>query len=132
MRLLLEPQRQPRHEEQDLVAHPGQRGVERAELVAEQPSRARRRHDPERFIAEHNVARWTETGELDTYYLSRLSADAVPVLVDLPEPQRSCTLVDIADDLGAPDDWRSANLSRDAARDLLEGADPTCADRWSY
>ena len=88
--------------------------------------------DPERFIAEHNVARWTDTGQLDTYYLSRLSADAVPVLVDLPEPMRSCTLVHIADDLGAPDDWRSANLSRDAARDLLRGAGPTCADRLSY
>ena len=25
--------------------------------------------DPERFIAAHNVARWSETGKLDTYYL---------------------------------------------------------------
>src|SRR6185437_15566243 len=33
-----EVQRQARDEEHDLVAHPGQRGVERAQLVAEQPS----------------------------------------------------------------------------------------------
>ena len=36
--------------------------------------------DAERFIAAHNVARWSETGKLDTSYLGHLSADAVPAL----------------------------------------------------
>ncbi len=68
--------------------------------------------DPERFVAEHNVARWTETGRIDTYYLSTLSADAAPALLALPEPLRSCTLAPIVDRLAVPDDWRSANLTR--------------------
>jgi hypothetical protein len=83
--------------------------------------------DPERFVAEHNVARWIDTGRLDTSYLSTLSADAVPALVALPEPLRSCTLVDVAAGLAEPDDWRSSNRSRAAARDVLRGTVPACA-----
>jgi hypothetical protein len=83
--------------------------------------------DPERFVAEHDVARFTATGELDTSYLSRLSADAVPVLVGLPEPLRSCALADVAARLAEPDDWRGANLSRAAARAALAGPAPLCA-----
>ena len=51
--------------------------------------------NPERFVAEHNVARWAETGRIDQTTSSRLSADAVPALLDLPEPMRSCTLAPI-------------------------------------
>jgi hypothetical protein len=83
--------------------------------------------DPERFVAEHNVGRWIDTGRLDTSYLSTLSADAVPALVALPEPLRSCTLVDVAAGLAEPDDWRSSNRSRAAARDVLRGTVPACA-----
>jgi hypothetical protein len=86
--------------------------------------------DPERFVAEHNVARWAQTGRLDTAYLSGLSADAVPALVALPEPLRSCTLADLAGRLADPDDWRGANLSRSTARELLREAPPTCDVRW--
>ena len=68
--------------------------------------------DPERFVAQHNVARWTETGRIDANYLSTLSADATPALLVLPEPLRSCTLAPIVDRLAVPDDWRSANLTR--------------------
>ena len=84
--------------------------------------------DPERFVAEHNVARWVETGRLDTSYLSTLSADAVPVLDALPAPLRDCTLAGVAARLAEPDDWRSANLSRAAARDILGGVVPPCAE----
>ena len=70
--------------------------------------------DPERFVAEHNVARWDETGRIDQYYLSTLSVDAVPALLALPEPLRSCTLGPILARLDPVDDWRSANLSRAA------------------
>lgn len=82
--------------------------------------------DPERFIAEHNVARWEQTGRLDSGYLGGLSADAVPALVDLPEAERSCTLAGIAAGLREPDDWRGANLSRAVARTRLGDSAPIC------
>ena len=85
--------------------------------------------DAERFIAAHNVARWSETGKLDTSYLGHLSADAVPALVDLPPAVRDCILVDIGDGLATPDDWRSTNVAREAARAELDRLQPTCAGR---
>jgi hypothetical protein len=76
--------------------------------------------DPERFIAAHNVARHAVTGQLDQTYLATLSADAVPALLELPQPQRCDTLGRIAYRLGAGDpDWTSWNTSRAAARDAL-------------
>jgi uncharacterized protein DUF4153 len=74
--------------------------------------------DPERLVAAQNVARYEATGRLDAEYLSRLSADAVPALLALPESaERTCVLATIAaGNAAAPDDdWRSANLSRAAA-----------------
>jgi hypothetical protein len=74
--------------------------------------------DPERLVAAQNVARHEATGRLDAEYLSRLSADAVPALLALPESaERTCVLATIAaGNAAAPDDdWRSANLSRAAA-----------------
>jgi len=85
--------------------------------------------DAERFIAAHNVARWSETGTLDVSYLGTLSADAVPALVDLPPAVRDCILVDIGDGLATPDDWRATNVSREAARAELARLRPTCAVR---
>ncbi len=85
--------------------------------------------DAERFIAAHNVARWSETGKLDTSYLGHLSADAVPALIDLPPAVRDCILVDIGDGLATPDDWRSTNVAREAARAELDRLQPTCAGR---
>jgi Domain of unknown function (DUF4153) len=85
--------------------------------------------DAERFIAAHNVARWSETGTLDTYYLGTLSADAVPALVDLPPDTRDCILVDIGYGLETPDDWRSTNVAREAARAELARLHPTCGTR---
>jgi hypothetical protein len=83
--------------------------------------------DPEHFIAEHNIARYAASGEIDTYYLGRLSADAVPALTRLPEPIRSCALAPIAQRLGsADDDWRSANAARAAAVDILADLPATC------
>jgi uncharacterized protein DUF4153 len=83
--------------------------------------------DPERFIAAHNVARWAETGRLDSSYLSTLSADAVPALVDLPPATRDCILAEIGDGLANPDEWRGTNLAREAARAELARVRPTCA-----
>lgn len=77
--------------------------------------------NPDRFIAEHNVARWEATGKIDTAYLSSLSADAVPALAQLPEDLRRCALGPIAWQLeveGA-DDWREWNLGRSNARAVI-------------
>ena len=70
--------------------------------------------DPDRLIAERNVDHWRETGRLDLTYLAGLSADAVPVLDELPEPLRTLALDDVPDE-----PWSSANLSRARARAIL-------------
>jgi hypothetical protein len=55
-------------------------------------------------------------GEHRHGYLWTLSADAAPALAALPEPLRSCALHQVTP---SPDaDWRSANSSRTAAREL--------------
>jgi Domain of unknown function (DUF4173) len=81
--------------------------------------------DPDRFIAERNVDRYEQTGQIDISYLSGLSADAAPALVRLPDPLRGCALSDVAGDLrDAPDDWRAWNLSRARARTAVAGVAP--------
>jgi Domain of unknown function (DUF4173) len=78
--------------------------------------------NPERFVAENNVARFTLTGKIDTYYLSDLSADAVPALLELPAPHRCAALTAIELRLSEPDaDWREWNAARAAARPALAG-----------
>ncbi|MFI5495545.1 DUF4153 domain-containing protein [Actinoplanes sp. NPDC051859] len=89
--------------------------------------------NPDRLIADHNVARFSKTGNIDTAYLSQLSADAVPELDRLPELERICALGPIALDLDVDrDDWRGWNLGRHQARDLLRDkpvdVNRTCAD----
>ncbi len=78
--------------------------------------------DPDARIAERNVERFAATGELDLGYLAGLSADAVPALQELPEPERSCVLAA----LGAPpaDAWHAANLARVRARDAFAALPP--------
>jgi hypothetical protein len=78
--------------------------------------------DPERFIAEQDVARYAAGGTLDPQYLAGLSADAVPALLALPDSDaRRCILTDIASEGLGSDDWRAANLSRErAARTIGE------------
>jgi hypothetical protein len=86
--------------------------------------------NPDAFVAQRNVDRYQATGKIDLDYLQGLSADAVPVLDTLPEPQRSCVL-------SGPPDWVGRglggwNLSRSRAADLLDRspvtAAVTCAD----
>lgn len=81
--------------------------------------------DPERFVAERNVARYAETGRIDVAYLTELSADAVPVLAGLPEPVRSCALGPLAARTAPTADWRSANTSRAAAAGVLGEVTPS-------
>jgi hypothetical protein len=81
--------------------------------------------DPERFVAAHNVDRYAASGQLDTSYLSRLSADAVPALVELPGAERCATLSGLRFRLAHPDrNWTSWNSARAAAREAL--ADVPC------
>jgi hypothetical protein len=76
--------------------------------------------DPERFVAAHNVERHAATGRLDTGYLATLSADAVPALLALPEPERCAAVSGLRIRLAAPEpDWTSWNAARAAARDAL-------------
>lgn len=76
--------------------------------------------NPDRWIAEHNVGR----DKVDLSYLSTLSADAVPTLDRLPEPQRSCALRAIAEDAADRDPWYGFNLARHRARQLLAARPP--------
>jgi hypothetical protein len=81
--------------------------------------------DPDRVIAEQNITRYEQTGRIDLTYLSGLSADAVPALLDLPQPERDCTLIDTYHRLQRdPDDWRGWSWGRAHARDLLDGRAP--------
>jgi hypothetical protein len=76
---------------------------------------------PDALAAEGNVHRFESSGRIDVGYLSSLSADAVPALNRLPEPQRSCALVGhhVTDDR-----WFGWNLSRSRANRLLQARPP--------
>ncbi len=76
--------------------------------------------DPDAYVAEHNIARYEQTGRIDLRYLSTLSADAVPALAALPADVRACALARLAPQLrGSSDPWYDRNRSRSAARALL-------------
>ncbi|MEU1752669.1 DUF4173 domain-containing protein [Micromonospora matsumotoense] len=89
--------------------------------------------NPDAFIAQQNVNRLEKHG-IDVYYLSTLSADAVPALQKLPEPYRSCALAAITNELtggSAPssgsnrrDAWQEWNLGRATARARLDDGAP--------
>jgi two-component system sensor histidine kinase BaeS len=72
--------------------------------------------NPDGFVADRNVDRFTATGKLDVAYLRVLSADAVPAIDRLPEPVRSCALSGIP---GADDGWAGWNLGRAQAKGIL-------------
>lgn len=72
--------------------------------------------DPDARIAQRNVERFAATGDLDVGYLAGLSADAVPALQQLPEPQRSCVVDALRPE---PEPWFAVNLARTRAREVL-------------
>lgn len=72
--------------------------------------------NPDARMARSAVERWERTGEIDGYYLSTLSADALPTLVELPG-SGSCEAV-LARVHRAPSPWSSFNLSRHRALEL--------------
>jgi Domain of unknown function (DUF4173) len=75
--------------------------------------------NPDALIARRNVDHWRDSGRIDVEYLSRLSADAVPALTELPQPLRERALARQSGKLAAGEPWSSANLSRRRARDAL-------------
>lgn len=84
--------------------------------------------NPDRVIATKNVERFNETGRIDVGYLAGLSADAVPALAELPEPLRSCALVDLRLELSEQDSMIAFNRGRDSARETLAQLPPRSTD----
>lgn len=85
--------------------------------------------DPDQFIADRNIDRYEDTGRMDVWYLSELSADAVPALERLPTPVRECAVRNLAWELSRePDEWHEWNLARARARRLLADLRPLRAD----
>jgi hypothetical protein len=80
--------------------------------------------NPDRFIAEQNIARYHRSGTLDVRYLSTLSADAAPALDRLTGQLRTCALWGIARELrDNPDDWRAYNVARTTAAPIVADLD---------
>ncbi|MER5730414.1 DUF4173 domain-containing protein [Streptomyces sp. NPDC002138] len=76
---------------------------------------------PDGMIAENNVTRFKEDHKIDLGYFQELSADAVPALDRLPEPQRSCALYGINNDLADEGEvpWYGMSLGDRRAREIL-------------
>ncbi|MDH6108126.1 MFS family permease [Kitasatospora sp. MAP12-15] len=80
---------------------------------------------PDAVVAEQNVARFEQTGQLDLRNVRGLSADAVPALDRLPSGTRSCALELIGRDLAAsPAPWYAISVAEDRARDILRARPP--------
>ncbi|NXY95148.1 DUF4173 domain-containing protein [Streptomyces sp. BR123] len=77
---------------------------------------------PDAVVAEKNTVRFSETGKIDLAYFRFLSADAVPALDRLPEPQRSCALRGINDELARAGQvpWYGMSLDGYRARKILD------------
>ncbi|MFF2956133.1 DUF4153 domain-containing protein [Kitasatospora sp. NPDC057965] len=86
---------------------------------------------PDALVAEHNVARFERTGQIDLRNVRGLSPDAVPALDRLPGDYRTCALNVVAADLAqdGPTPWYATSLAGARARDIL--ADRPAADRLS-
>jgi hypothetical protein len=86
--------------------------------------------NPDRFIAQRNLARYRVAGAIDGLELGNLSPDAVPVILaalpNLPKDLRGGlehTLACVRDDLARPQGIGSWNLARSRAVSDLEGED---------
>ncbi|MFE3661806.1 DUF4153 domain-containing protein [Streptomyces sp. NPDC059164] len=78
---------------------------------------------PDALIAEQNVQRFAshESAGIDIAYVKGLSADAVPALDRLPEPERSCALRIIQREvLHADSPWYATSWGEARAEEILE------------
>ncbi len=77
--------------------------------------------NPDAWVASRNIDRFDAGSSLDTAYLSTLSADATPVLVDrLPAEMASCLTEGGAGTPFESEDWLSWNLGRSRAQGATE------------
>ncbi|MBC9718345.1 DUF4173 domain-containing protein [Streptomyces sp. TRM66268-LWL] len=75
---------------------------------------------PDGMVAEQNVQRYLDTKKFDVYYVSGLSADAVPALDKLPEPVRSCALAPLMQSLGEDEaPWYAMSYGESRARSII-------------
>ena len=80
--------------------------------------------NPDAWVADRNIDRYEGTGRLDTWYLSSLSADAAPVIVErLPADTAACVMgqsgrVEVSGS-AAGDDWLAWNLGRARAESAV-------------
>ncbi|NEB71231.1 DUF4173 domain-containing protein, partial [Streptomyces fulvissimus] len=76
---------------------------------------------PDAVVAQQNVQRFEDDRtSIDIDYLKDLSADAVPALDKLPEPQRSCALRVIQGELrGSDSPWYATSWSEARAEEIL-------------
>jgi Domain of unknown function (DUF4173) len=81
--------------------------------------------NPDRFIAEHNIDRYYDTGRIDVRYLGQLSPDAVPAVARLPGAERTCAFWYLEYELYRQDAWFEYNLGRVRARAVLASRDRT-------
>lgn len=82
--------------------------------------------NPDARIAESGVDRAQQGKPVDTGYLSTLSADAVPALARLADPDlRGCALSGLAVRERASGGWRDWNLARSRAEPVLAGQPPS-------
>ncbi len=83
--------------------------------------------NPDSFIAKQNIQRFTDSGELDVYYLSHLSEDAIPEVVELLDILEDEDIKNILgselywrvyeeDSMG----WQSFNISKARAKRILD------------
>jgi hypothetical protein len=84
--------------------------------------------NPDGLIADRNVARFEQTGRIDENYLATLSADAVPAIERLKQPQRDCVLAAIAAEIPQAD-WRSWSYGREHARELFAANPPVTPEK---
>ncbi|MFJ3299195.1 DUF4153 domain-containing protein [Streptomyces bacillaris] len=84
---------------------------------------------PDAVVAEQNVRRFEDRGSIDLAYLRDLSADAVPALDRLPEPQRSCALRTVQGELrGSDSPWYATSWGEARAAEILRER-PVTVDR---
>ncbi|MGW7226063.1 DUF4153 domain-containing protein [Streptomyces cyaneofuscatus] len=89
---------------------------------------------PDAVVAEQNVQRFEDDRtSIDIDYLKDLSADAVPALDKLPEPQRSCALRVIRRDLHTSDSpWYATSWGEARAKEILRERPATADHRTCY
>jgi hypothetical protein len=88
--------------------------------------------NPDALVARVNVDRMEAGKEFDAYYLTLLSADAAPVLVEslprMSEPDRRMLEEHLHARWTEARDWRTWNLSRSRARALIESSQEPAAN----